>query len=387
MSSAKTKKRLKINPYTTSPYVFEPYNPCPCESGQKYKFCCYEKSKNATTDSHHRNAKRLYFEAHKQFRDTDYKSCFAFDKNCNHGFIGAHSLQNNGVLSSISKDNHLYMLEMNFQEQSLQPKLEFKKIGKNNASVFNGFCKFHDEEYFKEIEDTPFLGTEEQNFWFAFRAHCFEAHQKNRRKKSYSNLFKENPVATRNKQISNNYREVELSIRDTETDYERFKMIYERKEFDKLESFVKVLPFQTTFAATTAVGVAVDIDGKAAADIYNYSESVFIPSIYFSIIPKEKETIIIVSRFKEDKCYDNFITSLNLCKNDDTLFSFLTFCLAEYSENVYFSPLLVENILTLREKELISSAFLGAASPNHKLRFRSMMSNFQINLFKYKINC
>ena len=91
--------RLIMNPYTTTPYVFEPYEPCPCESGKKYKFCCYDKSKNMSSSNQVYNAKRLYSESHKHFRDTDFKTCFGFNNNCNHGYISAHSLQNNGVLN------------------------------------------------------------------------------------------------------------------------------------------------------------------------------------------------------------------------------------------------------------------------------------------------
>ncbi|EGO2833747.1 SEC-C domain-containing protein [Enterococcus faecalis] len=373
-----------MNPYTTKPYVFPPYESCPCESGKKYKFCCFAKSKNITNNQNY-NAKRLYSEAHKHFRDTDFKTCFGFDTNCNYGYIGAHSLQNNGVLNLIADENHVYMLEMNFQENSLTPKLEFKKVGKKQASVFNGFCKYHDEEYFKIIEDVPFEGKAEQNYWFAFRAHCFEAHRKYRLKKNYSSFFKRSPEATRNKQISNNYRGNELSIRDMEVDYNRFKSIFESRDFDRLENFVKVLPFKTAFTATTAIAVCVDIEGKATVDIYNYDESIYVPSIYLSVIPKETETIIIVSRFKEDECYENFIKSLASCKDDEKLFSFLTFCLAEYSENVYFSPTLIDKMLTLSEKELISTAFLGCISPNQELRFKSMISTFTLDLFKYRL--
>lgn len=60
-----------------------------------------------------------------------------------------------------------------------------------------------------------------------------------------------------------------------EVDYNRFKNIYETREYDKLESFVKVLPFKTAFTLTTAVAICVDIEGNPAADIYNYSESIY----------------------------------------------------------------------------------------------------------------
>lgn len=374
-----------MNPNVTKSYIFEPYSLCPCGSGIKYKFCCYEKSKYTPNKDYTYNARRLYSESSKDFRDTDFKTCFSFDDNCNYGYISAHSLQNNGVLNLISNENHVYFLEMNFQEHSLSPELEFKKIGKNQASVFNGFCKHHDEKYFKIIEDEPFIGLPEQNYWYAFRAHCFESHRKTRLKERYSSFFRENPNATRNKQLSNIYRQNELSIRDMETEYKRFKDIYKTKEFNKLESFVKILPFKVAFATTTAIAVNVDIDLKPAADIYNYSESIIIPCIYLSVIPKESETIIIVSRFKEDTCYDNFITSLNSCTEDHVLFSFLTYCLAEYSENIYFSPFLIDTVLTPSEKKEISTAFLGPIALSLEARRKNISNIFKINLFKYKL--
>ncbi|MGM7637342.1 YecA family protein [Bacillus sp. Hm123] len=367
------------------PYVFEPYKPCPCGSTAKYKFCCYKKSKENPKNTTQYNSKRLYFESHKLFRETDFQTCFGFDENCEHGFIGAHSLQNNGVLNLIAHENHVYSLDMNFDEKSLLPKLEFKKTGKNQASTFNGFCKHHDEAYFNIIEDQPYINTPEQNYWYALRAHCFEAHRKYRLQKSFSNLFKQSPHATRDIQISTNFRGNELTIRDMETDYSRFKEIYEKGEYERLENFVKVLPFKVGFTATTAVAVNVDIQGNPTVDIYDYDEKLFVPSIYLSVIPKASETLIIVSRFREDECYNNFITSLDSCTDDKLLFSYLTHCLAEYSENIYFSPELIDNQLTDVDKQLILKAFLGVASPTFETRLASMKSMFQLDLFKYHL--
>lgn len=67
-------------------YRFEPYKPCPCESGKNYKFCCYLKGKDSKVDSDEYTAKRLYYEAHKSFKDTDFKMCFGFaEEDCDNG--------------------------------------------------------------------------------------------------------------------------------------------------------------------------------------------------------------------------------------------------------------------------------------------------------------
>ncbi|MGR5904281.1 hypothetical protein ACT7DQ_27490 [Bacillus cereus] len=78
------------------------------------------------------------------------------------------------------------------------------------------------------------------------------------------------------------------------------KEIYENNSYDKLDTFVKILPYKVGFTGTTAVAVNVDITGKRAIDIYDHNEQAFIPAIYISVIPKESTSLIIVSRHVDD---------------------------------------------------------------------------------------
>jgi len=311
--------------------------------------------------------------------------CFAFDSlECSKNYIGAHSIQNNGVLNQISIENHVYTLNIEIDQNMLIPQLKFVSIGKNKASTFSGFCKKHDEEFFNGIEDKEYKGTFEQNYWFAFRALCFELDRKLRLKKSYTALFQKHPQATRIPIIYTNYYSSELSIRDSWKEYERFKYIFMEKSFDEIDTFVKEIPFRVGFTATTSVAVGVDMEGNMAADIYNYDEKLFIPSLYISVIPKNSSTIIIISRFKEDLCYEKILTQLKSTKNTDTLFSYITFCLVEYSENVYFSPYLIDS-LNEKNKNMIRSAFMGVVSHTPELRIFNMLQTASLNLFDLRL--
>lgn len=362
-------------------YQFKPYEECPCESGKKYKFCCYAKSKDVKVEASKYNAARLTAEGQKLFRDTEFKMCFAFDTSeCSETVIGAHSIQNNGVLNQISKENHVYTLNIEIDQDTMIPQLKFISIGKNKASVFSGFCKKHDEEYFNCIEDKDFEGTLEQNYWFAFRALCFELHRKLRLKKSYTLLFQKHAQATRVPNIFTNYYNTELSIRDSWKEYERFKNIHLKGSFDQIDSFVKEVPFKVGFTATTSVAVGVDMEGKMAADIYNYDKKLFIPSLYISVIPKNNSSIIIISRFKEDLCYEKLLTQLKSNKNTETLYRYITYCLAEYSENVYFSPFIIDS-LDENTKNKIRSAFMGVVSHTPELRLFNILQTTSLNLF------
>lgn len=371
-----------ISKKETKTYSFDPYGECPCESGKKYKFCCYEKSKSVNKNNFNYSTSRIMFEARRMFRETDFKTCFAFNKGeCSQNIIGAHSLQNNGVLDKIATDNHVYKLD--FDIYNNHPTLKFEKIGKNQASKFTGFCKEHDKVYFSHIEDREYIGTEEQNFWFAFRAFCFELHRKKRLSRHFVQLFQKNPHATRDPQIQIQYRACQLDLKDKEVEYVRFREIYESGCYDKLDTFKKVLPYRVGFTGTTSVAVNVDISGEETVNIYDYDEKLFIPSLYISVIPRENTSLIVVSRHVDDKCYENLIKRLKQTTDDELLFKYISFCLAEFSENVYFSPKLIDE-LSSSEKDVIISAFSSSLSLNPSSRFISLIKGFKLNLFNLK---
>ena len=370
-----TKKEIKN-------FSFKPYDNCPCGSKKKYKFCCYEKGKYINKKDFKYNAGRILFEAHNIFRETDFQTCFAFNKyECSKNIIGAHSLQNNGVLDKIATENHVYNLT--FDISNNLPTLKFDKLGKNQASKFMGFCKHHDEVYFSCIEDSEYIGTEEQNFWFAFRAFCFELHRKKRLNKHFEKVFQKYPHATRDPHILMNYRTCELDLKDKEVEYARFRKIFEMNTYEKLESFTRVLPYRVGFTGTTAVAVNVDITGEEAVNIYDYDEKIFIPSLYISVIPKKDTSLIIVSRHLNDSCYEKLINKLKQNTDNQLLLKYISFCLAEYSENVYFSPELIDKLGNF-EKDVIISAFGSSLSVDPSSRLNSLLKGFNLNLFDLK---
>ena len=72
-----------------------------------------------------------------------------FHPKCSEASINSHILQENGILSQLEKDGHVYQMEINLFKKNL---FFFRKIGINKAFSFNCFCKTHDNELFKPIE-------------------------------------------------------------------------------------------------------------------------------------------------------------------------------------------------------------------------------------------
>jgi hypothetical protein len=86
---------------------------------------------------------------------------------CTKTAINSHILQKNGILNSISEQNHVRLLGHDFFKDNLA---FFKRVGVNEAFTFKGFCSEHDSEIFKPIEGDEIDFDDYQNqLLFAYR--------------------------------------------------------------------------------------------------------------------------------------------------------------------------------------------------------------------------
>lgn len=139
--------------------------PCWCGSGLKYKKCHYareEQEKENPWDAIAANRK-----AFKQ------KKCWAADVglgSCQGSIIRAHTVSKGSNLRKIAKDGHVlqYSASIEALEKNVG-KLSVKPIGINEASVFNGFCAYHDQTLFSCIENEQYSGRPDQNLAVAYR--------------------------------------------------------------------------------------------------------------------------------------------------------------------------------------------------------------------------
>jgi len=74
------------------------------------------------------------------------QECLESNSDCRGKVINAHTIQNQYALEHIEEDGHVYMMSDDFNRVSL------KKIGRNKATTFTGYCSYHDNEVFKSID-------------------------------------------------------------------------------------------------------------------------------------------------------------------------------------------------------------------------------------------
>jgi hypothetical protein len=82
-----------------------------------------------------------------------FAKCLPPSMDCDEEPICAHSIQNARVLDLIQTDGHVIMPR--YRLVNGEPKMEFAKVGRNDASTFTGLCSKHDTELFKAIDNEP----------------------------------------------------------------------------------------------------------------------------------------------------------------------------------------------------------------------------------------
>lgn len=105
-----------------------------------------------------------------------FKKCLAPYMHCDGQTIRAHTVQNSKVLDLLVKNGHVISLTHRM-DKVRGPVIEYKLIGRNNATTFTGLCDDHDREIFKPI-DTNDIDTEDQQhlFLLAYRPILRELH-------------------------------------------------------------------------------------------------------------------------------------------------------------------------------------------------------------------
>ena len=123
--------------------------------------------------SHKINMNR-FLETLKKYKNMG--RCLHYDssRSCKE-IVNAHSIQRGRSLSEIAYDGHVYRITADFETlKKNKGKLSCKKVGINKVSTFLGFCKKHDNELFKKIDNYPLIPTNEQIFLYGYRSLCRE---------------------------------------------------------------------------------------------------------------------------------------------------------------------------------------------------------------------
>lgn len=128
------------------------------------------------TSSLYQSKLSAFIDKQRELAKKENGRCLHFDNGnkCNE-IINAHSIQKSKSLSSIAENGQIYVVAGAIGDLKKNgEKLIYKKDGINKFSTFSGFCKHHDNELFKVIDESPLIPTEQQVFLYAYRSLCRE---------------------------------------------------------------------------------------------------------------------------------------------------------------------------------------------------------------------
>ena len=298
--------------------------------------------------------------------------CFYHNENCSRKIIQSHSIQNSFILDQLEENNHLKMIK--FECGGL---CCFENIGRNKATTFTGFCKYHDNQIFSPIDfkitnDLTFI-SKEQIVLFHFRSLCREYWAKLNARKAFEflkdainkkdklSLLKIYPFLKNEYAIDWNHLDNELVMsmlqgeamgcEDMKNYYESILYQIDKKKYHLTKGIHLNIKSPAQFAVNSAITPVCDFKGNKTNDFrakkVNY--------ICLNLFPHKNETHVILTWHRNSN-YDSFGSQLSKLEGDNQKIQLSKFILA-HSENIVFSPRLIDRF-SKNYKEKIYKMFI-----------------------------
>jgi hypothetical protein len=159
-----------------------PYGPCWCASGKKWKFCHRNRGEQQPLPFGKANAERLKYYANGpcQHPHASATTCSSPSS------IKSHTIQRRGGLGAIAENGHVFSTEKAFSDLKKRGgQVDMEKIGVGQASTFPGFCSYHDTELFHPVEQANSKLDACSGFLLSFRATAYELATKDSQLRSH----------------------------------------------------------------------------------------------------------------------------------------------------------------------------------------------------------
>ncbi|MGO9570882.1 MAG: zinc chelation protein SecC [Desulfomonilaceae bacterium] len=150
--------------------VMDPYEPCWCQSGKKWKWCHKDRELQEPV---HFGAQMAELLAEMTKGYCSHPS--ASKLTCGDRIIRAHTVQRRGGLAAISEGGHVISIKDGMRDiLKNEGRVVPRKAGISDASTFMGFCDSHDAAMFRPIEVGAPVLSRENAFLLSFRALAYE---------------------------------------------------------------------------------------------------------------------------------------------------------------------------------------------------------------------
>lgn len=323
---------------------------CLCGSGKKYKRCCIDREDNAdflVLEKFQENFKKLWKKSH-------IKQCLhPIQENCSEKIIKAHSIQNNKILKELSDDGIL-MMPLAKPDNPFQAMTSW---GRGQATIFTGFCGYHDNELFKPIENYNFNKSLEHVFLYTYRALAADYQKKQEAIKFSQMLYYEKPSLMRGNQ-PNLFSGFLYSVNDYAEEKLLFDEAIKTKDYDILDFIIWEFPQKIKFAAIGSQAPQSDLEGNLVQNLED--SSIAAKHLFFNIFSEGEKTFFIVSWLKENNdLFSSYIEELKTLTDEEKK-NYINVLLPRATENIVINPTAWES-MSKTEQESFLSVYSGEA--------------------------
>jgi hypothetical protein len=235
-----------------------------------------------------------------KLQNSKFETCLYPFSDCTSKPINAHSIQNSKTFDTLHENNHLIQIGYRFTKE-LNIIIDFKSIGRNEASTFLGLCSLHDNLLFDQIDKNHLdLSNEEQLFLIAYRSILKEYHAVLNGFIKIQTAYQEKVKSDPNKSFESAFSTIEWIEKAYDT--YNYKLIFDAalksRDFSNIKHRVIELNNQTPSIACSQL-----------FSIDNYKIQDDVVRIALNIIPTENEKTIVIfsSTIQESSLTDEYI--------------------------------------------------------------------------------
>lgn len=298
----------------------------------------------------------IFTESKKEF-----EKCFWPKLNCSQPPIRAHSIQNSQILDELAHKNYVIMLVPK-QNLTTEPQIEFKLVGRNQATTFTGLCSDHDKELFLPIDTEQFdPNNEEQKFLIAYRSILREFHTRCKVAKNQQNI----DIQSINLGVSN---PTDLNQAFQIDAYELYKYktiydnIYNKNLFTEIQhDLIQIENRNSPLAVSSIIEPKNNINSPS-----NKSDPKF---IVLNVFPFKQGIMIIFSYLKSQKNTLKYFTDEIINSHDEYQLYLLSKTILRNCENFVISPIHFKNFSEHKKQIIIDFYYQTVVHANQNIDY------------------
>ena len=275
----------------------------------------------------------------------EYKQCLWLSpkSHCNKDCIKAHSIQNRQILDQLASKHHVVMAvpKQNLNTET-EPEIEFKQVGRNQATTFTGLCQKHDSELFRPIDINEFdVSNQQQKFLIAYRSVLRELHTRIKAAIDLQTFYIDSQTIYQKfvelgKCDPNNLKEprmLEAKEIINAIDFYVYKYVYDN--IYKSNSFAEIEHECIRIERNCPLAVSSLFDPIKSISGRKRLEPKF---IVLNVFPQKKDTIILLSYLREHQEYLRPYANEIINASGEYQLYLLSKTILRYCENFVISP-------------------------------------------------